>query len=187
MKQLSENPRASRLLLAAGLVAALAGLSLVYLTTAAAQTTAATTPRCHTRALAVWLGVGAGGGQAGSTVYPVELTNISGRRCQLYGYPGVSARVGAHQAGSAARRNGAVAPRTVTLAPRATAHTLLQITDVSALPGCKPVTADGLRVYPPGAVTAAQIPFRFRACSATGPVFLSVQTVQPRVGVPGHP
>ena len=75
----------------------------------------------------------------------------------------------------------------MTLAAGATAHTVLQIIDVSALPGCKPVTADGLKVYPPGAVTAAQIPFRFRACSAAGPVFLSVQTVQPRVGVPGHP
>ena len=51
----------------------------------------------------------------------------------------------------------------------------------------RPVTADGLTVYPPGAVSAAQIPFRFRACSAKGPVFLSVTPVQPRVGVPGHP
>jgi len=46
--------------------------------------------------------------------------------------------------------------------------------------------ANGLTVYPPGAFTAAQIPFRFRACSAAGPAFLSVQVVLPRVGVPGH-
>jgi hypothetical protein len=186
MKQVGQNSRAARWLLAAAMVAAVASLSVTYLTTAGAQTVSATTPRCHTRGLAVWLGVGTGGAQAGSSAYPVEFTNISGNRCQLYGYPGVSAQVGGQQAGSPARRDRAVAPRTVTLAAGATAHTVLQIIDVSALPGCKPVTADGLRVYPPGAVTAAEIPFRFRACSAAGPVFLSVQTVQPRVGVPGH-
>jgi hypothetical protein len=76
----------------------------------------------------------------------------------------------------------------VTLRNRATAHSFLQITDVSAFPpaSCSAVTADGLTVYPPGARTAADIPFRFRACSATGPVFLSVQTVRPRVGIPGR-
>ena len=78
--------------------------------------------------------------------------------------------------------------QTVTLGPRGTAHAELRITDVSSIPPatCKPVTADGLTVYPPGAFTAAQIPFRFRACSAAGPAFLSVQVVLPRVGVPGH-
>jgi hypothetical protein len=186
MKQVGQNSRAARWLLAAGLVAAVAGLSVTYLTAAGAQTVSATTPRCHTRGLAVWLGVGTGGAQAGSNAYPVEFTNISGTRCQLYGYPGVSAQLAGQQAGSPARRDSAVAPRTVTLAAGATAHTVLQIIDVSALPGCKPVTADGLKVYPPGAVTAAQISFRFRGCSAAGPRFLSVQALQSRVGVPGH-
>ena len=116
MNQVGLNSRAARWLLAAGLVAAVAGLSVTYLTTAAAQTVSATTPRCHTRGLAVWLGVGNGGAQAGSNAYPVEFTNISGTRCQLYGYPGVSAQLGGQQAGSPARRNRAVAPRTVTLA-----------------------------------------------------------------------
>jgi hypothetical protein len=66
---------------------------------------------------------------------------------------------------------------------------VLQIADVSAFPAsnCKPVAAGGLTVYPPGAVNAAQIPFRFRACSAKGPRFLEVEPVQPRVGIPGHP
>ena len=90
---------------------------------------------------------------------------------------------------SAARRDHSAPEQTVTLRAGATAHTVLRITDVSAFPAasCRPVTADGLTVYPPGAVSAAQIPFRFRACSAKGPVFLSVTPVQPRVGVPGHP
>ena len=76
----------------------------------------------------------------------------------------------------------------MTLRNGATAHTFVQIMDVSAFStaSCKAVTAGGLTVYPPGAFTAAQIPFRFRACSAKGPVFLSVKTVQPRVGIPGR-
>lgn len=186
MKQVLGKSRAARRLIAAGLVAAVTGVVLTSWTAAGAQTASVTTPRCSTRGLEVWLGVGAGGGQAGSTNYPMEFTNTSGQSCHLYGYPGVSAELAGHQVGSPARRNNAVAPQTVTLAAGATAHAVLQITDVSALPGCKPVTAAGLRVYPPGAFTAANIPFRFRACSVAGPVFLSIQVVQPRIGVPGH-
>ena len=150
---------------------------------------AAATPRCTTAALEVWLGVGGGGGQGGIVSYPMELTNVSGHACHLFGFPGVSAEAAGHQLGTAARRDHSAPEQTVTLRAGATAHTVLRIMDVSAFPAatCRPVAADGLTVYPPGAVTAAQIPFRFRACSAKGPVFLSVTPVQPRVGVPGHP
>jgi hypothetical protein len=176
--------------------AALSGLALAAVAcvpwaasaTAGAQTAAASTPRCTTSSLEVWLGLGGGGGQAGSTVYPIEFTNLSAHTCSLYGFPGVSAELAGHQVGSAAQRDHAAPAQTVTLGPRGTAHAELRITDVSSIPPatCKPVTADGLTVYPPGAFTAAQIPFRFRACSAAGPAFLSVQVVLPRVGVPGH-
>ena len=189
MKRVLGKSRAARRLLAAGVVAGVAGVALTSWTAAGAQTAqtaSSSTPRCSTRGLEVWLGVGPGGAQAGSTSYPMEVTNTSGQRCHLYGYPGVSAELAGHQVGSAARRDPAVAPQTVTLAAGATAHTVLRIIDVSALPGCKPVTAAGLKVYPPGAFSAVEIPFRFRACSVAGPVFLSVQAVQPRVGVPGH-
>lgn len=167
------------------LVAALAGLAGSS-TTAAAQTA---TPRCTTGGLAVWLGVGAGGGQAGSVAYPMELTNVSGHACHLRGFPGVSAEASGHQVGSPARRDHSAPVRTVTLRAGATAHTVLQITDVSAIPAasCRPVTAAGLTVYPPGAFASTPIPFRFRACSANGPLFLSVAPVEPRVGIPGHP
>jgi len=171
------------------LLAVVTGALLTASTTAGAQTAAAATPRCMTAGLEVWLGVGGGGGQAGSIAYPLEFTNVSGHACQLFGFPGVSAEVAGNQVGSAARRTHSAPERTVTLRAGATAHTVLQIADVSAFPAstCKPVTADGLRAFAPGAVKASQIPFRFRACSAKGPRFLSVGPVQPRVGVPGHP
>ena len=115
--------------LAGALVTAIAGVAAG--SPAAAQ---AATPRCTTAGLAVWLGVGAGGAQAGSTSYPMELTNVSGRTCHLFGFPGVSAVAGGSQAGSPAGRDRSAPARTVTLRPGATAHTVLRIADVSAFP-----------------------------------------------------
>ena len=149
--------------------------------------TAAATPRCTTANLAVWLGLGEGGDTAGSTYYPLELTNVSKQACHLRGFPGVSAWRG-HLLGSPAQRSRAVPEHTVTLLPGETAHTVLQITDVSnfSRSQCAPATAFGLKVIPPDETTSAGVPFSFRACSKAGPVFLSVRAVEPRVGIPGH-
>jgi Domain of unknown function (DUF4232) len=154
-----------------------------------ATTTVATaaTPRCTSANLAVWLGLGEGGGTAGSTYYPLELSNISKHACHLRGFPGVSAWRG-HLLGSPAQRSGAVPEHTVTLLRGETAHTVLQIADVSnfARSKCAPVTAFGLKVIPPDETTSAGVPFNFRACSKAGPVFLSVRAVEPGVGIPGY-
>jgi hypothetical protein len=146
----------------------------------------AMTQSCSTADLTVWLGVGEGGAAAGSTYYPLELTNVSNHRCSLFGFPGVSA-VSDHQLGSPAQRDRAHPTYHITLLPGSTAHTVVQIVDVANFPAskCKPTDATTLRVYPPGQTQAADIPFTFRACSAKGPVFLSVQAIQPNVGVPG--
>jgi Protein of unknown function (DUF4232) len=145
------------------------------------------TQACSTSSLEVWLGLGEGGAAAGSTYYPLELTNISNRRCRLFGFPGVSA-VSGGQLGSAAQRNRSRPAYHVTLVPGATAHTVVQITDVANFPSgkCKPAEATSLRIYPPGQFTAAEIPFNFRGCSAKGPIFLSVEPVQPGLGIPGQ-
>jgi Domain of unknown function (DUF4232) len=102
----------------------------------------------------------------------------------------VSARYQGHQAGSPAWWvRSPFAGRTVTLGPGATAHTVLQIVNVANFPParCRPVTATDLKVYPPGRFVATDIPFSFRACSVKGTVFMSVQHLQPGVGIPGHP
>ena len=188
MIELITTSKPARWVLSGTVLAGIACAVLAASATAGAETAATTTPRCKTPGLAVWLGVGSGGGAAGSIVYPLEFTNVSGHTCQLFGFPGVSAERAGSQVGSAAGRDHSVPARTVTLRNHATAHAFLQMTNVSAFPptSCKAVTANGLTVYPPGAFTAANIPFRFRACSAKGPVFLSVKTVQPRVGIPGR-
>jgi hypothetical protein len=144
------------------------------------------TRECTTSGLVVWLGLGEGGAAAGSTYYPLEFTNVSSRRCRLFGFPGVSA-VAARQLGSPAARNRAHPRTPVNLLPAATAHTILQIVDVGNFPAtkCKPVDASGLRIYPPNQSSAAGIPFSFRACSAKGR-FLSVEPIQPGIGIPGR-
>jgi hypothetical protein len=135
----------------------------------------------------VWLGLGQGGAAAGSTFYQLEFTNVSKRSCRLFGFPGVSA-VGRRRLGSPAQRNRALTPRAVNLLPGATAHTVVQLTDVLNYPAarCRPATASFLHVYPPAERRAEDIPFRFRACSKPGPIFLSVEPIQRGVGVPGH-
>ena len=147
----------------------------------------AVAPRCAASQLMVWLGI-PGDGTAGSTYYQLELSNTSAKTCTLYGFPGVSAigRNG-HQLGSAANRDYADPIHLVTLRRGATAHVLLQITDVANFPpaSCDPANAVALRVYPPNDRRPAQVPFSFRACGKSGPVYLHVRTTVGGTGIPG--
>jgi hypothetical protein len=154
--------------------------------TTSATAAAGSTPRCSASALAVWLGLGEGGGTAGTIFYPLELTNISGRSCRLRGFPGVSAWSG-HQLGSAAGRDHADPVQTVALPNGGTAHALVGFRDAGSFSpsSCRPKTAAALKIFPPGERTSRFVPFSFQACSKPGPVFLSVRAVEPGVGVPG--
>ena len=148
---------------------------------------AAALPRCGTGSLTAWLGI-PGNGSAGGASYQLELSNTSGHTCTLFGFPGVSALAGGgHQLGSAAGRDHADRTRLVTLGRGATAHAVLQITDVANFPSatCGQTTAVALRVYPPGATRSLQVPFRFRACGKSGPVYLHVRTTVAGTGIPG--
>jgi hypothetical protein len=134
---------------------------------------------CATSGLSVWLDT-TGSGAAGSIYYKLELTNLSGRRCTLFGYPGVSAvNLRSRQIGSAAGRNPVVRPHTITLRNGATATAVLQITEAGNYPrsDCRQVTAAGLRVYPPGQKQAKLVPFPFAACSRTRATILHVEAV----------
>ena len=154
---------------------------------AGAQRAAAVAPRCATSALTVWLGI-PGDGAAGSTYFQLELSNTSARTCTLYGFPGVSAvGPGGHQLGRAAARDHADATHLVTLRPGTTAHVLLRIADVANFPAasCDPANAVALRVFPPNDFRSAEVPFSFRACRKSGPVFLDVRTTVGGAGIPG--
>jgi hypothetical protein len=155
--------------------------------TASSSPTAAAAPSgpqpCPTTGLKA--AIGSGQGAAGSSYYPIDLTNVSGVTCTLYGYPGVSFVTGAggSQIGAAATRNGTTTPALVTLAAGQTAHAPLQVVNASNYPAarCKIVQAYWLRVYPPGQFTPVYVSFSAPTCgggaNATG--ILSVQTMRP--------
>jgi hypothetical protein len=141
--------------------------------------TAGTTPRCTTSGLVIWLNT-QGDGTAGSTFYKLRFTNLSGHACTLTGYPGVSGvNLAGHRLGSAAARDHSVAPHTVRLAAGASRTAVLQIVNVGnfSASSCRPVTAAGLRVFPPNATRSKVVPFPFRACSRSGPIYLRVRPV----------
>jgi hypothetical protein len=140
----------------------------------------------------VWLNT-TGNGAAGSSYYNLNLTNLSSHSCTLFGYPGVSAITQAGiQLGSSAGRDAQHASTRVTLASartakgfetstaRNTATVILQIAVAENFPAsvCSPITAAGLRVYPPGQKESTVVPFPFVACAKAGPQFLHVEAVQ---------
>jgi hypothetical protein len=175
---------------AAILLPAVALASSAGTTASSARTTASTAAtasvhRCLRSELTGWLGIPAGQ-TAGSTYYELQISNISGRTCTLYGYPGVSAARGTTQLGSPANRNPEHPSRLLTLAPGSTVHAILRITDVGALPGCKIASADVLRVYAPNDFGSMTVPLSFQACANKGPIFLHVTTTVAGAGIPGY-
>ena len=92
-------------------------------------------PACSTADLSGTVNTSQGGAAAGSTYYPLNLTNTSKTSCYLFGYPGVSFVTGpsGSQIGEPASRNPAVAPRTVVLNPGGTAHVTVQVVERAEL------------------------------------------------------
>jgi len=190
MKHLSTTARQVATVIAAasltGLIAAAAFAASSSGTALAADTAPAAVPACTAGDLGAWVAVDQGNGAAGSIYYPLQFTNLSRHACAMRGFPGVSAidRNG-HQLGSPARWAARVPARTVVLAPGATAHTILQYSDVevTTAPGCHPVVSTfELRVYPPGQYSATHAAFGLEACSHAGPIYMSVEPILPGVG-----
>jgi Protein of unknown function (DUF4232) len=172
-----------------GSIAAVVGCIAALVITAGASAAAAprsaaaaSAPRCTVSHLEIWLGLGLGGGTAGSTFYPLEFSNVAHSACTLNGFPGVSAvGSGGGQIGPAASRNGQH-QAAVTLAAGATGHAILRVVDAGAV--CSsPVTATGLNVFPPGATRSESIPFSFSACAHRA--VLIIGPVRAGVGIPG--
>jgi hypothetical protein len=191
MKHLSTTARRVATVIAAasltGLIAATTAFAASSSgTKLAADTAPAAVPACTAANLGAWVAVDQGNGAAGSIYYPLQFTNLSRHACAMRGFPGVSAidRNG-HQLGSPARWATRVPARTVVLAPGATAHTILQYSDVevTTAPGCHPVFSTfELRVYPPGQYSATYAAFGLEACSHAGPIYMSVEPIRSGVG-----
>jgi hypothetical protein len=169
---LSSSPRLRWVLTVA---AAAAGAAALIATSGPAA--AAGAPGCQTGGLVIWLNTN-GNGTAGSIFYTMHFTNLSGRRCTLRGYPGVSAiNLRGQQLGRPASRDTRRRVRTVSIPNLGTANTVLRIVDNGAIANCGgAVRAAGLRVFPPNGRTSKTIPFPFPACRR-GSV-LTVQAVR---------
>ena len=172
--------------------------------TRAALSSNLTLSPCATSGLDAWVGLGGTGTasipgnghhlQADTTYYTLEFTNVSARTCSLDGYPDVSAYAGSQVTGtvigSPAAHDTTIRPQPVTLAPGATAHSVLRVTGTNQFQptACARVTAPELRVTLPDhglRGRPAFVPITLPACSKKGPKFLSVQAIQPRPGIPG--
>jgi hypothetical protein len=136
----------------------------------------AVAPACETPGLVMWLDTN-GSGAAGSTAYKLHFTNLSGHRCTLNGFPFVlGIGLSGHQLGRRASFDRSRPPHVVSIAAGATATAILTIKEVGdfTASACRPVTAAGLRVFPPNQTRAKTIPFPFGACSRRGPVYMTV-------------
>jgi Protein of unknown function (DUF4232) len=147
---------------------------------AATPASGAAAPMCQTRDLVVWINTQPNGA-AGTIFFTLNFTNLSGHPCQLRGFPGVSAvNLRGRAFGRPASRVSGQAVTNVTLTNGHTAHAVLGIVDIGALPPsiCPPATAAGLRLFPPNQTTAKVIPFPFQACGRSGgPSVLRIRPV----------
>ncbi len=99
------------------------------------------------------------------------FTNRSSTSCSLRGYPGLSsvARPGRQVGSPATRERGGRPIATVVLRPGGVASAAYGQADALNFPKsvCHPVTALGLRVYPPNLTLARYLPLKHLACSST--------------------
>lgn len=109
----------------------------------------------------------------------LQFTNIGSVTCTLHGFPTVTA-VGANGVtlSKPADHDGPTNP-TVTLRPGGSAVAQMLITHPEAYDEsqCKPVTAKGLRIYPPNQHTALFLPEDFTVCAPGGPQTLRLQSI----------
>jgi hypothetical protein len=123
--------------------------------------------------------LGRSAGAAGTIYVPIVFTNTGSVRCRLRGFPGVSSVDGAgRQIGSPARWVGAP-PRTVALAPHRSASAIYGQAQALNFPRsrCHPVSARGLRVYPPNQTRSRRVIWKHLACLSTRVGDSSVGTV----------
>ena len=120
-------------------------------------------------------------GQRSHIFFQLEFSNIGQSSCTFFGYPGVSAvDIHGHQVGQPVSHSGT--RLTVTLAPGATAHVVLEVTQAGFI-CAHPVKAAVLKVFPPGQRHAQLVDFPSEGCP--GRSVLHVDALHPRAGIPG--
>jgi hypothetical protein len=137
-----------------------------------------TTSSCAASALKVSLG--SPNGAAGTVFYPLKFVNTGKLGCTLRGYPSVSAVTGnGKQIGSPASQISS-SYKTLTLlsGKRVSAPVGIVETGDFSSSQCAPVTAAGLKVFPPGQGKAVTIKKSFSTCSSTNVISLTIGPVR---------
>jgi uncharacterized protein DUF4232 len=123
-----------------------------------------------------------GQGAAGSVYQTIDLTNVSGKTCTLYGYPGIALAAGspATQVGAAATRSNSASPTLVTLVAGQSANALLRITQALNYPSskCDPATTTYLQIYPPNQTTPIYLAYKSMGCKETSVKLLTIGVMQ---------
>jgi hypothetical protein len=138
---------------------------------------------CTTADLSVT--VGAGEGAAGSTYYPVTLTNKADQPCRTGGFGGVSLvdSPRAEPIGAPADRTQKGDVVAITLEPGQAAQATLQVADAGNYDTsrCQPTKAVALRVYPPNETHSAyvELPAPTSACANAKVHLLTLRPYQP--------
>jgi hypothetical protein len=126
------------------------------------------------------LAVGQANGAAGTIFYPLDFTNTSSSACTMYGYPGVAfvSSPGGSVIGAPAKRRSPPVPALVTLAPGATVHATLAVSDVLIGNNCvHKVQVKWVQVYPPDQFSALFARLNRPGCADKSLVTTGVTTV----------
>jgi hypothetical protein len=124
---------------------------------------------CSSAHLVVTLDLRSAGVAAGTSLIPIDFTNVSSASCKLAGFAYVSfagSKRGT-RIGLAATADRALAPQTFLLGVGKTAHLWLRMESAADLPAsqCRPKTVPGLLVRMPGQSATLFISHRFTTCT----------------------
>jgi hypothetical protein len=124
---------------------------------------------CDSSHLDVTLDLRSAGVAAGTSLIPLDFTNVSSASCRLAGFAYVSFAKSSSGArvGTAAAADRAVTARTLLLGAGKTAHLWLRMVAAADLPAkqCRPKTVAGLLVRVPGQSATIFISHRFTTCA----------------------
>jgi hypothetical protein len=146
---------------------------------------------CTGQGLAVSVGLAQVGAAAGSSLYPINITNASAHGCRLRGYPAAwLAGASGDRIGPPAAPDQATAPHPVSLPPGGAAHVWLQVGTAADYPAsqCQPATSRWLVVRLANGGPARSLHLSLPACAGRlpAPGLLMVKPFEPGRGKAGH-
>jgi hypothetical protein len=139
---------------------------------------------CTTAHLDVRLDLKSAGVATGTSLVPLDFTNVAATACRLGGYATAefATSKSGGQVGAASTADRGLAAPTLLLGAGKTAHLWLRIAQTTNLPAskCRPETVAGLRVRLPGQGSAIFIAHKFTTCTkhVDGTDILTVEPFQ---------